>query len=511
MMMLARRVLLGAWTPGRCRVAGRWLAASATAAGRPDAPRVAFASLQLSPKTRAAIDSMGFEALTPVQAETLPRILAGGDILAKAKTGTGKTLAFLLPSIERMVGFPRTKTSVVILSPTRELAQQTMIEARTLSRFHGFNVDCVIGGSNLRMEQARLQGGMTIDVLVATPGRLLAHLRDTKGAAEMLDNLRIVVLDEADQLLDCGFQRDITQILSMLPAKDRRQTLLFSATIPKQVHNIVNIALRDDHEFIDTVGEEDTDTNPQVDQECAVVPFDKQLVVLESVLRAHMKECTRDFKVIVFFPTARVVGFCAKLFARAGLPILEMHSRKSQAARTKIADQFRKGSGLIMFTSDVSARGVDYPDVSLIVQVGLTTREQYIHRVGRTARAGRQGRGILLLAPFEQAMLGDLQDLPIKDIAGTPVVANARKSLEMNLALSDVPKDAALVKAGAQAYQAFLGFYNSHLRALTWSKDKLVAMANQFATIMGLKQVPAMQKKTVAVMGLRNTPGLRIE
>lgn len=182
--------------------------------------------------------------------------------------------------------------------------------------------------------------------------------------------MKSFILDEADQLLECGFQPDVIRILGYLPSNDARQTLLFSATVPDSIRKVAHLAMRKNFSYIDTVGTEETHTNAQVNQAAAVVPLDNHLPALETILRQHISECI-DYKIIVFFPTARAVGFCAQLFLTAGFNVLEMHSRKSQAQRTNISQRFRDGSKIIMFTSDVSARGVDYPDVSLIIQVAL--------------------------------------------------------------------------------------------------------------------------------------------
>eukprot|EP00474_Spongospora_subterranea_P010277 CRZ10735.1 hypothetical protein [Spongospora subterranea] len=474
---------------------------------------VRFADLPLSAASQDAISNMGFRNLTNVQAATLPHIMKGKDVLAKAKTGTGKTVAFLLPSIEKIRASMPSKSStisILILSPTRELAAQIANEAKSLIRFHGFRVELVVGGTNMTSEAQRLRASGGVELLVATPGRLLDHLKNTNGFSLQLCGIQILVLDEADQLLERGFQPDIVRILGFLPAKEYRQTLLFSATVPASLHDIVHLALRDDHQFIDTVGDADEQTNSQVEQFSAIVSLDQQFSVLEALIRDHISICS-EYKIIVFFPTARGVGYFALLFSSLGLSILEMHSRKSQAQRTKISNQFRENSNVIMFTSDVSARGVDYPDVSLIIQVGLTTKEQYIHRVGRTGRAGREGKSILLLAPFERKLLSQMQDLPIQDISQNPLISSKLQSKQLLKALSSVDKTAVLQKAAQQAYQAFLGFYNSNLRMVNWSKSDLVRVANDYAKIMGLSDVPALQKKTVGMMGLRGVQGLRVE
>lgn len=189
----------------------------------------------------------------------------------------------------------------------------------------------------------------------------------------------------------------------------------------------------------------------------------------------------------------------------------ELHSRKSQSYRTKTSEKFRRGTNCVLFTSDVSARGMDYPDVTFVIQVGITTREQYIHRVGRTGRAGRQGHATLLLASFEErAMKSALRSLPL---VPTPYAVSDAMMAQYHrgTAAVDGRGGDALRLAATQCYQAWLGFYNSNLRMLGWDKPFLVQQANRFALIMGLREPPALQKRTVGKMGLRGTPGLRVE
>lgn len=466
---------------------------------------------------------MGFSHLTQVQAATLPVILEGHDVLAKARTGTGKTIAFLLPCIEKLAQQPLAShgIDILVLSPTRELASQIAKEAEALSVYHGFRVDCFVGGTNMSSETRRLtqssQQHGKLHILVATPGRLLDHLNTTADFPEKLQSLRFFILDEADQLLEQGFQPDIVRIIGKLGPKSTRQNLLFSATVPRSMHSIVHLAMKDGHKFVDTVGEEQTQTNAQVSQEIAVIPFENHLAALEQILCRHRSEQPDCFKAIVFFSTARVTGFTAAIFQRMGLPVLEIHSRKSQSQRTKTSDQFRISSRLILFTSDVSARGVDYPDVTLIVQVGLTTREQYIHRVGRTARAGQSGQALLMVSPFEHAALASaLCDLPITNITSTIESAlslpqNHRTTTSLETVISSVQKDAELRKLAEQAYQALLGFYNTNLRLLRWSPAQVVDFANFYAVrVSGLSEVPFLERKTVGKMGLKGAPGLRI-
>ncbi|KAG7401611.1 hypothetical protein PHYBOEH_000143 [Phytophthora boehmeriae] len=471
---------------------------------------VSFKSLPISQTSKKVLTgAMGYEYLTHVQKDTLPLVLDGRDVLAKGKTGNGKTIAFLLPALERMLANPQSahgKISTLVISPTRELAQQIAVESVKLTDAHGLRTACFVGGSSVNKDLKELTQPGSIDVLVTTPGRLQAHLADNSGRIrQKLKDLQILVLDEADRLLDMGFRPDILQIISHLPSD--RQTLLFSATLPAATNELKDMALRDDFAFVDTIEGDDEQTNTQAVQEYTVCDLQDVIPVVEGVLEEHMK--LPQYKVIAFLPTARSAQFMAQLFQAAGFPnVLEMHSRKSQSARTKAADAFRKGKKVIMFSSDVSARGVDYPDVSLVLQIGLTDRDQYIHRLGRTARAGMEGRGVLVLADFEKAMLRDLSDLPLTEMKQQPQLD--KQHYQTTRALARIRQGSELEQSAEKAYAAFLGFYNSNLKRLGMNKTKLVETGALYSQLIGLQRVPALQKKTLRAMGLLDTPGLTI-
>ena len=358
--------------------------------------------------------------MTQVQAQTIAVSLRGVDMLAKAKTGTGKTLAFLVPAVERLrlLGQNRRTDSVgaLIISPTRELATQIAEEAKMLLHFlPNFQIQVVFGGTNIRADLSKLKRRAP-ELLVATPGRL-NDLLENHGLQSQMKALSVMVFDEADQLLEMGFRPAITQMLNMLPPKQTRQTLLFSATMPADIMGIARFALRESFEHIDCVGE-DQSTHQHVAQTVLVHPLETQIVELAFVLKEAMAIDPNDFKVICFFTTARLTQFFAELFnLMPGFQskVLEIHSRKSQSTRTKVSDKFRSGNRMILMTSDVSARGMDYPDVTRIVQVGMPSdKSQYVHRLGRTARAGKTGDGVLLLADFEKFFLYGCKDQPIK-------------------------------------------------------------------------------------------------
>ncbi|KAI9988743.1 hypothetical protein PInf_022278 [Phytophthora infestans] len=287
---------------------------------------------------------MGYEFLTHVQNDTLPLVLDGRDVLAKGKTGNGKTIAFLLPTLERMLTHPQPKQDKISALLTRR-------------------------------EELTQSGG--IDVLVSTPGRLQAHLEDNSGP---------------DRLLDMGFRPDIMRIISHLPKE--RQTLLFSATLPAATEELKDVALRDDYVFVDTIEGDDQQTNTQAVQEYVVCDLQDVIPVVEGILEEHMK--LPAYKVIVFLPTARSAQFMAQLFQSAGFQnVLEMHRARVNLHEQRLPDAFRKGKKMIMFLVRCVGTWRRLPRRSLVCQVGLTDRDQYIHRLGRTARAGMEGRGIL--------------------------------------------------------------------------------------------------------------------
>jgi ATP-dependent RNA helicase MSS116, mitochondrial len=519
------------------------------------------------PTRRALAELFGFSRMSKVQAASLPLLLRGDDCFAKAKTGGGKTLGFLIPSVERLVagGMQGTRGSIgiLVISPTRELALQTLQEARTLIKFHDsprrLRAEAVIGGTNISSERRNMRapdGSVALDILVATPGRCVDHIETTPGFAEALGRTFVLVLDEADRLLDMGFEPALSRINSVLsrPAdppgpdglrKAGRQTLLFSATVPEEVKTVAHRFLRRDYPLIDTVGHDEAETNVQVRQEALVLPATSIVPALAHIL-AQIAITNPRHKTLVFFTTARLTGYLATVFSHMVLPpaapggrstkldIVEMHSRKSQSYRTKAADRFRVGSGLVMFTSDVSARGMDYPGITEVIQVGLTDREQYIHRLGRTARAGRDGAGLLVVADFEaRTMQEALKDLPIMAAtsaadslaygippalfsdasaarAGSwPVLRDVPAPPALAAVLARVEQDAELSTEASQSYSATLGFYNSNLRRLGWSKPQLVEHINELILTLGCSEVPSIPRDTLGKMGLRGTRGIR--
>jgi len=430
--------------------------------------------------TQAAMaQGFGYEYCSPVQEKSIPVSLQGFDVLARARTGTGKTLGFLIPAIESLVSATQSgerrqqgSCAILVLSPTRELSTQISDEAKKLLRFHqNIGVSIMMGGTNADKERRQMGSGGPGPqlLLVATPGRLEDHLYNTPGFRARFDDLRTFVLDEADQMLDMGFRPTITKILAALPPPAKRQTLLFSATVPKEMQQIASKALRpgDQQRFVDCVGEGAEQTATKLEQFWLTVPLDSLLPAMWNVISGQIA-ADPNHKIIVFFVTARCTQFFAEFFNAGGIPVMDIHSRKSQSARSKTSEKFRDAKQAVLFTSDVSARGMDYPDVTFVLQVGApSSKEQYVHRTGRSARAGKSGVGMLLLCDWETFFLRDVRDLPLKPWQGgsipldmSPGLSRATAWVKSQQGLSEE------VNRGAQAYQAWLGYYNGLQRKI---------------------------------------------
>ena len=422
--------------------------------------------------------------------------------------------------------------SAVILSPTRELANQISVEFEKLATFHPKMKSqsiTLIGGTNIDKDRKQLERDHNIRVVIATPGRLQDHLaKNTANIIGRIARVDILCLDEADRLLDMGFRQELEKIMGYMPrvhedTGEERQTLLFSATFPEAMKDITRVAMRPDFQLIDTLDEHEGDANVQVIQKCLVTPLQHHMIALEHVLQDHIEEQkskNQAYKIIVFFTTARIAGYTAELFrADPRYPhynernLLEMHSRKSQSYRTNVAKKFTSESNVVLFSSDVSARGVDYPDVTAVLQVGAPSdKAQYIHRLGRTARAGNSGVGIIILSDFEQVFLKDLSDSEVENFEMKLSSEEAKQEQEHFRKLIDSNAD--LKKSAIAAYQAFLGYYNSNVRRFRIDgKKELVQIANEYATILGFPegQPPELQAKTVGKMGLKGVPGINVE
>lgn len=342
---------------------------------RAELTATSFADMALAPPLLRALEEVfKYEAATEVQARSVPLAAEEGkrDLLVKAKTGTGKTIAFVLPALHHVLteeaqGRGREGVRVLVVSPTRELALQIAEEAAMLARFApGVTVQAVVGGTNVKTDVARFRRDMPT-LLVATPGRLIDHLlTPSSGFGRALAGLQTLVMDEADRLLDMGFRPSIERILTHLPPVAKRQTLLFSATMPADVRDMTRLALKPTHEIVDCVGKE-TSTHATVEQIAVVAPLEDTIAAFRCELEELM--AVKDYKILVFFGTARQTQLYAELWNAMNpkRPVLEIHSRKTQSNRNRTAETFRKNANQIMFSSDVTARGLDFPDGELVL------------------------------------------------------------------------------------------------------------------------------------------------
>ncbi|XP_027330838.1 DEAD-box ATP-dependent RNA helicase 27-like [Abrus precatorius] len=413
-----------------------------------------FESLGLSEPTYKAIMDMGFHHMTQIQARAIPPLLIGKDVLGAARTGSGKTLAFLIPAVELLYNVkftPRNGAGVVVICPTRELAIQTHAVAKELLKYHSQTLGLVIGGSTRKIEAERIAKG--INLLVATPGRLLDHLQNTKGF--VYKNLKCLMIDEADRILEANFEEEMKQIIKILPKN--RQTALFSATQTKKVEDLARLSFQTPPIYIDVDDGRTKVTNEGLLQGYVVVPCAKRFIVLYSFLKRHQSK-----KVMVFFSSCNSVKFHADILNLIHLNCSSIHGKQKQQTRTTTFFDFCKAEKGILLCTDVAARGLDIPAVDWIVQYDPPDEpKEYIHRVGRTARGeGGKGNALLFLIPEELQFLRYLKaaKVPVKEYAyDEKKVANVQSHLE-NLVVNNFY----LNKMAKEAYRSYILAYNSH-------------------------------------------------
>ncbi|KAI0202613.1 P-loop containing nucleoside triphosphate hydrolase protein [Astrocystis sublimbata] len=426
-----------------------------------------FAELKLSERTMQAItEDLKFETMTPIQRRAIPPLLAGRDVLGAAKTGSGKTLSFLIPAIEMLHSLrykPRNGTGVIIVSPTRELALQIFQVATELMKHHSQTYGIVIGGANRRAEADKL--GKGINLLVATPGRLLDHLQNTQGF--VYKNLRTLVIDEADRILEVGFEDEMRQIIKVLP-NENRQTALFSATQTTKVEDLARISLRPGPLYINVDEAKEHSTVEGLEQGYVVCEADKRFLLLFSFLKKNIKK-----KIIVFLSSCNSVKYYAELLNYIDLPCLDLHGKQKQQKRTSTFFSFVNAKSGILICTDVAARGLDIPAVDFIVQLDPPDEpKEYIHRVGRTARGtGTKGRSLLFLQPSEIGFLSHLK------AARVPVVEYdfpAKKILNIQSQLEKlINSNYYLNQSAKEGYRAYLHAYASHSLRTVFDINKL--------------------------------------
>ncbi|KAJ3229421.1 hypothetical protein HDU81_005390 [Chytriomyces hyalinus] len=542
---------------------------------------------------RAVVERFGFTGMTPVQRivmDTQPGIGKRRDMLVRSKTGTGKTLAFLAAAVQAVNVEREFEQSdapkgvdILIFSPTRELAVQTGYEARKMlglpilgksgaGHSSGNYVTVVVGGesknpqldgvtsAHKKSRKALAQASNGISVVIATPGRMWDIATSNQSVQDALKNVKIVIFDECDLLLEMGFQKTIQEILQFVPKPNKRNTFMFSATLSsdavralaaeqlvnKPVHEIDATTLTANPLSGETPVSEET--HAHVPQTYALVPHYQWAFVLYKAILSHVARHnaeTNPPRIMLFFNTSKEVAYFSKVFSslpefvsasesgRFGaartpkekdlVRVYEMHARLEQSKRAKVSDAFRNDTGgpSIMLTTDVSARGVDYPHVSYVIQSGApTSAPQYVHRVGRTGRAGRSGIGLLLLEPFEKAFLKTLLRKGSIEIVGDVVVDSWVESADekdkelktrvktlMREFVTDDKRD--LKSAAEGCYLAFLGHYK---QAFYLTKPEAASAALSYArNVLCLPDAPTLSFSLATKMGLLNVKDINCE
>ena len=370
---------------------------------------VKFSELNLLPEIQRAVDELGFEAATDIQAEAIPRIRDGRDIIGKSQTGTGKTLAFAIPAIEKIDREEEeTTVQVLILCPTRELAQQGCEEIKKLTRFMtGIWVTDVYGGAPMDRQIMRLR---KCNLVIGTPGRVMDHMR--RGTLS-LANLKMIVLDEADEMLSMGFREDIETILKDVP--EERQTVLFSATMPAPIMELTETYLTEPH-IIEINAEQVTLDN--IRQLYMDVPMGRKLDALNLVLRAYEPRLC-----MIFCNTKLMVEEVTQYLSRNGFACEALHGDLNQSQRTRVMDAFKSARIPLLIATDVAARGIDVNDIDYVINYDVPGHDEYyVHRIGRTGRAGKEGTALTICSGRRQFyMIRDLARMAKSEITEVPI------------------------------------------------------------------------------------------
>ncbi|KAM4699517.1 putative ATP-dependent RNA helicase DDX10 [Discoglossus pictus] len=441
---------------------------------------IKFSDFPLSRKTLRGLVECQYRLPTEIQKQTIGLALQGKDILGAAKTGSGKTLAFVIPALECLYRQQWTADDglgVLIISPTRELAYQTFEILRKVGRNHDFSAGLIIGGKDLKQETARIH---RTNILVCTPGRLLQHMDETSFFHT--SDLHLLVLDEADRILDMGFADTMNAIVENLPKK--RQTLLFSATQTKSVKDLARLSLKDP-EYVWVHEKAKFSTPATLEQNYVVCNLEQKINLLFSFVRNHLKK-----KSIVFFASCKEVQYLFRAFCRLrpGIPVLALHGKQQQMKRMEVYNDFIRKKAAVLFATDIAARGLDFPSVSWVLQLDCPEdANTYIHRVGRTARYKEGGEALLVLLPSEQK--GMVQQLEAKKVPINEIKINPERLFDVRDRLQSFLAQEQELKERAQ--RCFV----SYLRSVYLMKNKDVfdvfkLPLPQYAQSLGLAVAP---------------------
>jgi ATP-dependent RNA helicase RhlE len=379
-------------------------------------PAVQFRDLGLAPEILRALDELGYKAPTPIQSQAIPHVLRGIDLLGGAQTGTGKTAAFALPMLQRLrvhannsVSPARHQVRALILAPTRELAAQVEESVRDYAKYTMLRATCVFGGVSIDPQIAQLRAG--VEIVVATPGRLLDHIQQKTVS---LSQVEYLVLDEADRMLDMGFMPDIKRILALLP--ERRQSLLFSATFPEEVKRLSEQLLKTPIRIEVARPNATAETITHIIHRCEEVQ--------KRRLLSHLVRSRGLTQVLVFTRTKQTARRLTVSLQQEGLSASEIHSDKTQAERMQALADFKANRIVLLVATDIAARGLDIDHLPHVINYELPqSAEDYVHRIGRTGRAGMRGEAISLVCPAEDEMLASIENLikrklPVCEVEG---------------------------------------------------------------------------------------------
>ncbi|MCQ2056880.1 MAG: DEAD/DEAH box helicase [Bacteroidaceae bacterium] len=370
-----------------------------------------FDELDFEPALLDAIDAMNFQDCTPIQEQAIPYLLEGRDLIGVAQTGTGKTAAYLLPVLDKLSTgrYPEGAVNCLIMVPTRELAQQIDQQVEGFSYFTNVSSTAVYGGNDgIRFEQEKRGFSMGTDIVVATPGRLISHI--SLGNID-LSKVSFFILDEADRMLDMGFFDDIMQIVRQLPAK--RQNMLFSATMPQEIQNMAKTILHNPAEVKIAVSR----PADKILQAAYVCYEAQKLRIIQSLFEDQSPK-----RVIVFSSSKLKVKEITKSLRRLKMSVGEMHSDLSQEERDDIMLKFRNGHINMLVATDIVSRGIDIDDIDLVINYDVPhDPEDYVHRIGRTARAGAEGCALTFVSQDDQTQFGKIEKFLGKPVYKVPV------------------------------------------------------------------------------------------
>lgn len=458
------------------------------------------------PIDRALKERLAVEQMTVVQQRTWAAAREGESLVVKARTGTGKTLAFLVPLVERLLAMdatvfqPGKQVGILIVAPTRELVVQIAETAKELLAFSTISVRTVYGGTSRQRDVQTLQRNLP-GILVATPGRLVDLIGDARvrgrKVGDVLKDTTMVVLDEADMLVEGGFAKDVQTIIAHLPRK--RQTMLFSATLPRRLEKVLpDMCMSTNWTKVDCV-EGGNGAQSRIDESYLALPSMEMYVpLLLALVRELVSAEGGEKKVIVFLPAVRMVRFFTDVLREvmSDISVSEMHSQISQSARRRVTESFRESSTGVLITSDVSARGMDYPDVGAVLQYGLPSRRDfYWHRIGRTGRAGRMGRAIVVLLPWEKLDGLGRSSRMVEDKLLAPLLGKESLELRELQIIQQKVRDRKqpLLSGAERCFLAFMAYYANN-RPKSVGSSLIRSAGESLARSIGLDELPEMSE-----------------